>query len=163
MAEPELGSLKIVNVTRELAAGTEDDFSFRVPPGGVGDLKEVTCHIYRTAPLDYAGEGGNYWTSELIIVKSLEVVKEGASERTNLLSGNPNLKEFGGDGKLSRLMPVIERLENNEDVVIKIRNDDSVSVKVSVTIWFAVFPRTRRIAAQPKAEVRPEPVPSVVE
>jgi len=164
MAEIDIGNLKIVNVTKDLAASTEDDFSFRVPPGGVGLMKESTYHLLRSAPLTGTvdgstvltpGEGGNAYTSEGVIVKSLEVVKQGASERTNLLSGNPNIKEFAGDGKLSKLFTVIETLENNEDVVIKVRNDDSVEVQVSITLWFAVKPRERRIAGQPGREPSP--------
>lgn len=157
MAEIDIGNLKIVNVTKDLSAATEDDFSFRVPPGGVGLMKEATYHIRRSASLCPAvsatvGQTNDVFTSEDIIVKSLEVVKQGASERTNLLSGNPNLKEFAGDGKLSKLFTVIETLENNEDVVIKVRNDDSVEVRVSITLWFAVKPRERRIAGQPGRE-----------
>src|SRR6185369_2750180 len=106
MAEIDIGNLKIVNVTKDLAASTEDDFSFRVPPGGVGLMKESTYHLLRSAPLTGTvdgstvltpGGGGNAYTSEGVIVKSLETVKQGASERTNLLSGNPNIKEFAGN------------------------------------------------------------------
>ena len=98
-----------------------------------------------------------------MVIKSLEVVKQGASERVNLLSGTPNIKECFGDGKLSKLFTVIERLENNEDVLIKIRNDDAYAVKISVTLWFAVRPRERRIAAQPGRESKPEPTPQITE
>lgn len=157
MAEIDIGNLKIVNVTKDLSAATEDDFSFRVPPGGVGLMKESTFHLRRSASLCPAvsptiGQTNDVFTSEDIIVKSLEVVKQGASERTNLLSGNPNIKEFAGDGKLSKLFTVIETLENNEDVVIKVRNDDTVEVRVSITLWFAIKPRERRIAGQPGRE-----------
>lgn len=165
MAEIDIGNLKIINVTKTLAAATEDDFSFSVPPGGVGLMKEVTFHLLRAVSLapantPAAGQTDDVFTSELIRIKSLEVVKQGASERTNLLSGNPNIKEFAGDGKLSKLFTVIETLENNEDVVIKVRNDDAVSVEVSLTLWFAIKPRERRIAGQPGREMRP-PLPSV--
>lgn len=153
MAEVEIGNLKIINVTKTLAAGTEDDFKFSVPPGGVGLLKESTFHLKRATSLapantPAAGQTSEVFTSEDVIVKSLEVVKQGASERTNLLSGNPNIKEFAGNGMLAHLFTVIETLENNEDVVVKVRNDDSVSVRVSLTLWFAIKPRERRIAGQ---------------
>lgn len=170
MAEVEIGNLKIINVTKTLAAAEEQDFSFKVPPGGVGLLKESTFHLKRSTPLSATfgatvlpapGEGGSVQTSEDVIVKSLEVVKQGASERTNLLSGNCNIKEFAGNGMLSKLFTVIETLENNEDVVCKVRNDDLVAVRVSLTLWFAVKPRERRIAAQPGREMTPEPVPSI--
>jgi hypothetical protein len=165
MAEIDIGNLKIINVTKTLAAATEDDFSFPVPPGGVGLMKESTYHVKRSASLapavtPAAGQTSDVFTSEDIIIKSLEVTKQGASERTNLLSGNPNIKEFAGDGKLSKLFTVIETLENNEDVVIKVRNDDLVDVRVSITLWFAVKPRERRIAGQPGREY-PPPVPDV--
>lgn len=160
MAEVELGNLKIINVTKTLASGEEQDFSFKVPPGGVGLLKESTFHLKRSSALAEPGEGGSKLTSEDVIVKSLEVVKQGASERTNLLSGNCNIKEFAGNGMLAHLFTVIETLENNEDVVCKVRNDDTVPVRVSLTLWFAVKPRERRIAAQPGRETKPEPVPS---
>ena len=170
MAEIDIGNLKIINVTKTLAAATEDDFSFPVPPGGVGLMKESTYDTKRASPLsDLFGGGslipapgsdGSVWGSLDIIIKSLEVTKQGASERTNLLSGNPNIKEFAGDGKLSKLFTVIETLENNEDVVIKVRNDDTVAVRVSITLWFAVKPRERRIAGQPGRDY-PPPVPSV--
>jgi hypothetical protein len=173
MAEVAIGNLKILNSTKLLAAGEEQDFSFKVPPGGVGLLKESTFHLKRATPLSNLfggatlipapGEGGSVQTSEDVIVKSLEVVKQGASERTNLLSGNCNIKEFAGNGMLSKLFTVIETLENNEDVVCKIRNDDTVSVRVSLTLWFAVKPRERRIAAQPGREEKPESVPSIRE
>lgn len=165
MAEIDIGNLKIINVTKTLAAATEDDFSFAVPPGGVGLMKEATYHLKRATALSpantaAAGQTSEVFTSEDIIIKSLEVTKQGASERTNLLSGNPNIKEFAGDGKLSKLFTVIETLENNEDVVIKVRNDDAVDVRVSITLWFAVKPRERRIAGQPGREY-PPPVPDI--
>lgn len=144
MAEVEIGNLKILNVTKTLATGTEDDFKFSVPPGGVGLLKESTFHLKRASLIT----GYDNLTSEDVIIKSLEVVKQGASERTNLLSGNPNIKEFAGNGMLAHLFTVIETLENNEDVVVKVRNDDTVSVRVSLTLWFAIKPRERRIAGQ---------------
>lgn len=172
MAEIDIGNLKIINVTKTLGTGTEDDFSFKVPPGGVGLMKESTYHLKRSEPLSNLfggaslvpapGDAGSVQTSEDIIIKSLEVTKQGASERTNLLSGNPNIKEFAGDGKLSKLFTVIETLENNEDVVIKVRNDDTVDVRVSITLWFAVKPRERRIAGQPGREI-PAPVPGIRE
>jgi hypothetical protein len=146
MAEVEIGNLKIINVTKTLPAGTEDDFRFSVPPGGVGLLKESTGHLRRSSPI--TGQANDIFTSEDVIIKSLEVVKQGASERTNLLSGNPNFKEFVGTGMLAHIFTVIETLENNEDVVIKVRNDDSVAVRVSLTLWFAIKPRERRIAGQ---------------
>lgn len=169
MAEIDIGNLKIINVTKTLSAATEDDFSFRVPPGGIGLLKESTYDTKRATPLSAVfgaatlqapGFSGSVWESLDIIIKSLEVVKQGASERTNLLSGNPNIHEFAGDGKLSKLFTVIETLENNEDCVIKVRNDDTVSVRVSITLWFAVKPRERRIAGQPGREPMP-PVPGI--
>lgn len=172
MAEVDIGNLKVINVTKTLAAATEDDFSFSVPPGGVGLMKEVTFDTKRASPLSdlfggagpqafaAPGRGGSVWESLDVVIKSLEVTKQGASERTNLLSGNPNIKEFAGDGALSKLFTVIETLENNEDVVIKVRNDDSVSVRISLTLWFAIKPRERRIAGQPGREMRP-PVPGV--
>ena len=119
---PSYGNLKVLNVTRDLLTATEDDFVFTVPSGGVGQLREATYHLVRSAALGTAGTGGNTFTSELIRIKSLEVVKRGASERTNLLSGTPNIMEFGGDGSLTRMFTVIEQLENNEDIIITIRN-----------------------------------------
>lgn len=148
MAEIEIGNLKLVNVTRTLTPATEDTFRFTVPPGGVGLMKESTYHLRRASALASAGEGGSFWTSEDVIIKSLEVMKQGASERTNLLSGNCNIKEFGGDGKMANLFPVVETLENNEDVLILVRNDDTANVRISITLRFAVKPRERRIAGQ---------------
>lgn len=153
MAEIEIGNLKLINVTRSIPAATEDTFRFPVPPGGVGLMKETTGHLKRSSVLAEPAEGGSRWTSEDVIVKSFEVMKQGASERTNLLSGNPNFKEFCGDGKLANMWPVVETLENNEDVLVLIRNDDTVAVRVSLTLRFAVKPRERRIAGQaPSAE-----------
>lgn len=152
--QPEFGNLKILNTTKTLAAGTEDDFSFSVPPGGIGELREATFHLKRSAPLG-SGQTNDVFTSEDVKIKSLEVTKLGQSEKTNLLSGEPNIKEFGGDGKLSKLFTVVELLENNEEVVSKVRNDDGVPVRVSVTLWLAVKPRERRIAAQPPVEREP--------
>jgi len=149
----ELGNFKILNVTKTLLAGTEDTFTFSVPPGGVGELKEATFHVQRASALSEAGEGGSKYTSELVIVKSLEVIKSGESERKNLLSGTPNIKEFAGDGKLSKLFTVIEVLENNEDVLITVRNNDSASVAVSLTLWLKVIPRARDIAGQPAERI----------
>lgn len=148
----ELGNLKILNVTKVVTTGTEEDYKFTVPPGGIGELRESTFHIKRTVVLPSAGEGGSFFTSEDIKIKSLEVTKQGQSERTNLLSGEPNIKEFAGDGRLSKLFTVIETLENNEDILIKVKNDDTVDVRVSLTIWIASKPRERRIAAQPAQE-----------
>lgn len=145
----ELGNLKILNVTKTVATVTEEDFVFSIPPGGVGELREATFHVKRSAALAAAGEGGSFLTSEDVKIKSLEVTKQGQSERTNLLSGEPNIKEFGGDGRLSKLFTVIEVLENNEDLIVKVRNDDTVAVRVSLTFWIASLPRERRIAAQP--------------
>lgn len=147
--QPEFGNLKILNVTKSVPLGTEEDFSFSVPPGGIGELREATFHLKRSVNLDVAGEGGSLKTSEDVKIKSLEVTKLGQSERTNLLSGEPNIKEFGGDGKLSKLFTVIEILENNEEIIVKVKNDDTVAVRVSLTLWLAVKPRERRIAAQP--------------
>lgn len=150
----ELGNLRMVNATTDIAAGTETDTTYTMPSGGVSELREMTYHILRgtiAAPvaLSAAGEGGNFFTSEEVIIKKFEVMKAGASQKTNLLSGTPNLKEVAGDGKLSRLFTVIETLENNEVVTITIRNNEpSVPVHVSTTLWVAVFPRARRIAAQ---------------
>ena len=164
MAEIAIGNLKILNVTKTLGAGVEDDFKFSVPPGGVGLLKESTYHLKRSVPLSdlfgtagpqtfaAPGETGSVQTSEDVKIKSLEVVKQGNSERTNLLSGEPNIKEFAGNGMLAHLFTVIETLENNEDVVCKVRNDDTVPVRISLTLWFAVKPRERRIAGQEPME-----------
>lgn len=147
--QPELGNLKILNVTKTLAAATEDDFKFSIPPGGLGELRESTFHVKRGSLLP----GYDELTSEDVIIKSLEVVKQGQSERVNLLSGNPNIKEFAGNGMLTRLFTVIESLENNEDVVVKVRNDDGVPVRISLTFTLATKPRERRIAAQPSERV----------
>lgn len=145
MAEIDIGNLKIINVTKTMTTLSEQDFKFSVPPGGVGLLKEATVHLERAAIITNYTE----LTSEKVVVKSLEVVKQGASQRVNLLSGTPNIKEFAGDGKLSKLFTVIETLENNEDVIVKVYNGDTETVIVSLTLWFAVQPRERRIAAQP--------------
>jgi hypothetical protein len=150
----ELGNLKILNVTKTISTATEEDFVFSIPPGGIGELRETTFHIKRASALAAAGEGGSFLTSEDIKIKSLEVTKQGQSERTNLLNGEPNIKEFAGDGKLSKLFTVIEVLENNEDAIVKVRNDDTVDVRVSLTIWIASLPRERRIAAQPSERPR---------
>lgn len=144
----ELGNLRIVNVKTDIATITETDFSFSMPSGGVSELRETTYHLLRASVLAAAGEGGNFYTSEMIIIKKFEVMKAGSSQKTNLLSGTPNIKEVAGDGKLSKLMTVIETLENNESVTITIRNNDTVTVTVSFTLWIAVFPRARSIAAQ---------------
>jgi hypothetical protein len=149
MATRELGNLRILNVTTTLTAGTEDDFVFTVPAGGVAELNEATYHLKRDSALTDPGEGGSEWTSEDVIIKKLEVTKVGESERKNLLSGTPNIKEFGGDGKLTRLFTVVETLENNEDIVITVRNNDAVDVRVSLTLNLKIVPRPRRIAAQP--------------
>lgn len=145
----ELGNLKILNETKTLATVTEDDFVFTVPPGGIGELREATFHLYRADALTDPGEGGSERTSELVVIKSLEVTKVGHSERVNLLSGTPNIKEFGGDGKLTRLFTIIEQLENNEDIIVKVRNNDSVNVTISLTLTLAVKTKAREIAGQP--------------
>jgi|GEM_PF-4146759 len=159
----ELGNLKILNVTRTIDPSQEEDYSFAIPAGGVGELRESTFHLKRSEPLSCTlggtthpapGENGNIWTSEDVVIKSLEVVKQGQAERTNLLSGSPNIKEFAGNGMLSKLFTVVEVLENNEDVIIKVRNDDTVEVRVSLTLWIASLPRERRIAAQPAERTR---------
>lgn len=154
MAEVEIGNLKILNVTKVVGPGLEETFKFSVPPGGVGLLKESTFYLNRSVSLapattPAAGQTADVFTSNLVRLKSLEVVKVGASERVNLLSGTPNIKEFAGDGRLSKLFTVVETLENNEDCLVNVRNDDAVDVEVSLTLWFAVKPRERRIAAQP--------------
>lgn len=150
MASIEEGNLKIVNVTKTLATGEEQDFKFSVPPGGVGLMKESTYHLKRASQLS----GYVTLTSEDIIIKKLEVMKQGASERTNLLSGNPNIHEFAGPGMLAKLFTVIETLENNEDVIVTVYNQDTVSVRVSLTLWFAIKPRRREIAGQGAAPER---------
>jgi len=144
MAEVEVGNLKIINVTKTLASGEEQTFKYPVPPGGVGLMKESTVHLKRASIIS----GYVIGISEDVVVKSLEVVKEGNSERVNLLSGNPNILEFAGTGMLQHLFTVIETLENNEDVLITVYNQDTVAVRVSLTLWFAVKPRTRNIAGQ---------------
>lgn len=146
----ELGNLKILNVAETLSAGTEEDFTFNVPSGGVAELREATYHLKRSTPLNGITDG---YTSEDVKIKSLEVTKVGASEKTNLLSGTPNIKEFGGDGRLTRLFTVVETLENNESIIIKVRNDDTVDVRVSLTLTLAIFPRERRIAGQPGMDI----------
>lgn len=149
----ELGNLKILNVVESIAAATESDFSFKAPSGGVLELREATYHMKRVPPLSGSVNG---YESEDIKIKALYVTKQGASERVNLLTGTPNLKEFAGDGKLSKLFTVVETLENNEDIIITVRNDDSVTVRVSITLHVAIFPRARRIAAQGGAGVQGE-------
>lgn len=151
----EHGNLKILNVTKSIAAGTEDTFVFSVPSGGDGELREATYHLLRSAALAAAGEGGSFFTSESVIIKSLEIVKKGASERTNLLSGTPNIKEFGGDGRLTRLFTIIETSENNEDINVIVRNNDTVSVQISLTLTLMVKTKKREIAAQPAARENP--------
>ncbi len=152
MAEVEVGNLKILNVTKTLATGTEDSFIFTCPPGGSGLMKEATFHLFRGGQDTPTAQGPNTadpYTSDLVRIKSLSVMKLGSSERVNLLSGSPNIKEFAGDGRLSKLFTVIETVENNEDIEVLVRNDDSVDVEVSLTLWLAVQPRERQIAAQP--------------
>lgn len=150
----ELGNLRMVNSTTDISAGTESDTTYTMPSGGISELREITYHMLRgtqavPVPLSSAGEGGNFYTSESVTIKKFEVMKAGASQKTNLLSGTPNIKEIAGDGKLSKLMTVVETLENNEVVTITIRNNEpSAAVHVSLTLWVAVFPRARRIAAQ---------------
>jgi len=144
----ELGNLKILNHSEDLAPGTESSFTFTVPPGGDGELREATYKLRRSEPL--MGDPADPWISNDIIIKSLEVVKKGASERANLLSGTPNIDEFGGNGRLTRLFTIIETCENNEDIVVLVRNDDSVEVNVSLTVTLAVKTKKREIAAQPR-------------
>jgi len=148
----EFGNLKVLNVTKTLATATEDDFVFTVPPGGDGELREATYHLRRSAALLEGGLVANTcdpFTSEEVVIKSLEIVKRGNSETTNLLSGTPNIKEFGGDGKLTRLFTIIETSENNEDISIKVRNNDTVDVRISLTLNLAVKTKKREIAGQP--------------
>lgn len=150
----ELGNLKIVNSTNDIGTTNEVDFTFTMPSGGVNEMRELTYHILRgtaavPVALANAAEGGNFFTSEQCIIKKFEVFKAGSSQKVNLLTGTPNIKEVAGDGKLARLLTVIETLENNEQVVITIHNNDTAQpLHVSFTIWVATFPRARRIAAQ---------------
>ena len=155
MASVEIGNLKILNVTQNVPAGTDLDFVMTVPPGGVGELMEATYHLFRggvAAPTAQPGNSYDPFTSDLIRIKNLQVTKVGSSERTSLLSGTPNIKEFAGDGKLARLFTVIETLENNEDIRITVHNDDTVTVEVSITLTLAIKPREREIAGQPYME-----------
>jgi hypothetical protein len=151
----EHGNLKILNVTKDLVAATESTYVFTVPSGGDGEIREATHHLLRSAALTDPGEGGSELTSEAIKVKSFEIVKKGASERTNLLSGSPNIKEFAGIGMLTRLFTVIETSENNEEINILVRNDDTVTVKVSLTLVLMVKTKRREIAAQPASRENP--------
>lgn len=148
-----VGNLKILNVTKTLTAATAEDFEFTVPSGGDGQILEATVHLKRASILS------SYTTldSEDIVVTGLEILKKEGSERTQLLDGTPNIKEFAGTGMLPRLFTVVETSENNEDIVIGVQNNDSVSVRVSLTLYLAVKTKIRDIAAQPSArEVRVE-------
>lgn len=145
----EKGNLKVLNVFKVMAAGTEEDFVFTVPSGGDGEVLESTTFLERAVALASAGPDGNTFNSMRVVVKSLEILKKGASERTNLLSGTPNILEFSGQGMLPRLFTVIETSENNEDIVVRVANNDTVIVRVSLTLYLAVKTKQRDIAAQP--------------
>lgn len=140
-----VGNLKILNVTKTITAGLSEDFEFQVPAGGDGQLLESTYHLKRASLIS------SYLTldSEDIVVTGLEMMKKEASERTQLLDGTPNIKEFAGSGALPRLFTVVETSESNETIKITIQNNDSASVRVSLTLYLAVKTKQRQIAAQP--------------
>lgn len=138
-----LGKMQIINVRKTLAAGIEDNFAFKVPVAAKAELREMT---YFLVP-----------DSSSINVKSFEVLRWRASEKVNLLKdGDPNIKEVAGNGQLPRLMPVIEVLEDNEEVTLKIKNNEAnTAINISVTLYFKIGDAPRDIAGQAEVVTRP--------
>ncbi len=136
-----LGKMQIINVRKSLAAGIEDSFVFKVPTAAMAELRELT---YFLDP-----------DSDKINVKSFQLFRWRASERVNLLKdGDPNIKEIAGDGKMVRLMPVIEIVQDNEDIIVDIINNDSHSVNISLTLYFKIGDADRSIAGQGPAQTK---------
>lgn len=142
----ENGNLRIINVTNAaLAAAASADFTFSVPSGGIGEILEATCRLKRTSIIT----GYTELISEDVIINSMKIIKPGRSESVDLVDGTPNILEFAGSGKLPRLFTVVEQADMNSDVVINITNNDSATVKISLTLFLAVRVAPRDIAAQP--------------
>jgi len=137
-----LGKMQIINVRKSLAAGIEDSFVFKVPTAAQAELRELT---YFLDP-----------DSDKINVKSFQLFRWRASERVNLLKdGDPNIKEIAGNGMLVRLMPVIEIVQDNEDIVIDIINNEaSAVINVSFTLYFKIGDADRSIAGQGPAATK---------
>ena len=138
MAEKDLvpiGKLQIVNDRMDLVAGAEDTLTYPVPAGAKAELREATFFL---DPV-----------SLKINVKGIELRRFGTSEKIQLLAqGDPNIAEMFGNGMLPRIMPVIEIVEQNEDLLIKVKNNDLVTVNVSVTLYFRMADAPRNIAGQ---------------
>ena len=142
----ENGNLRIINATNSgLTATNSADFTFSVPSGGVGEILEATCRMKRTSIIT----GYTLLISEDCVINSMKVIKPGYSESVDLVDGTPNLLEFAGSGELPRLFTVVEQADMNSDIIINITNNDSVTVKISLTLYLAVRVKPRDIAAQP--------------
>jgi hypothetical protein len=130
-----LGKLQIVNDRVTVAAGAEETLTFPVPAGAKAEWRESTCYLLP------ASTGIN--------VKGIEVRRFGTSEKIQLIAqGDPNILEMFGSGMLPRIQPVIEITEQNEDLLIKVKNNDTVDVNVSITLFFRMADAVRNIAGQ---------------
>ena len=130
-----MGKLQIVNDRVTIQPGAESELSFPVPAGAKAEWRESTYHL---DPI-----------SVKINVKGIELRRFGTSEKIQLIAqGDPNIIEMFGNGMLPRIMPVIETIEQNEDLKIKVKNNDTVAVNVSITMFVRMADTARNIAGQ---------------
>jgi hypothetical protein len=130
-----LGKMQIINDRVDIAAGAEEDLTFPIPAGARAEWREATFHLDAD--------------SDKINVKAIELRRFNTSEKIQIIAqGDPNIKEMFGNGYLPRLMPVIETLEQNEDLIIKVKNNGAVSTNVSITLYVRMTDTPRDIAGQ---------------
>ncbi len=129
------GKLQIINDRVTIAVGAEEELSFPIPAGAKCEWREATFYL---DPV-----------STKINVKGIELRRFGTSEKIQLLAqGDPNIIEMFGTGVLPRIMPVIEIIEQNEDIKIKVKNNDTAAINVSITLFVRMADADRNIAGQ---------------
>jgi hypothetical protein len=121
-------TLKALNKRVVIPASAEIDFTFTIPDDSVFEWRETTFIVRQvTATV----------INELIKIKRIAITLAGEVDEIQLVDGDREIAiaEFAGTGQLPRIMPVLQRLQGGEDIVITVRNDNSGDADVSLTLW----------------------------
>lgn len=135
------GTLMFSSQSTRIAASDSEDLSFNIPPGGVAKIKSMTAKIQ--------------FDSDDIDVSEVKITRRGESQTVDLTKGTMNLKEYVGDGRLPRVMPIIETADQNSVLTLKLTNNDpSASVLVNLTHEFELIKVPFADTARPSLDER---------
>lgn len=135
------GTLMFSSQSSRIPANSFSDLEFNIPPGGVAKIKSMTAKIQ--------------FDSDDIDVSQVKITRRGESQTVDLTQGTMNLKEYVGNGRLPRVMPIIENADQNSVLTLRLTNNDpSATVLVNLTHEFELIKVPLTDTARPSMEER---------